>query len=390
MVLIQNKDMCCGCRVCEKVCPKNAITMVEDECGFLYPQIDQDKCIDCGLCAKKCAFQNGYETRKEFEPSLGFGARHKEESGYMNSRSGGAFVALSNYVLAQGGSVYGAGFDEEEGFYKVVHKAATDKKSRNEFRGSKYVQSDLKNTFPEIKEKLEKGEYVLFSGVGCQVGALYAYLPKEYDTLFTIDILCHGVPSPRLWKEFLQMREKEFHGKVEAVQFRNKKKYGWKAHRETVQINGKKHNSRIFTKLFYGGFSRPSCAKCIYTNKNRVGDITIADFWGYEKVITDKWDDDKGISLVLINTEQGKKIWDLSEHELDTVECTGHKYRHQVLRKPFPNAENYDEFWSDYQKHGFKYIANKYAGYTPESNWIQDTKDEIKNVLRKCKKALKL
>ena len=129
--------------------------MVADECGFVYPKIDGEKCIDCGLCLKKCAFQSGYKTRKEFEPSLGFGARHKEESGYMNSRSGGAFVALSNYVLAQGGSVYGAGYDETEGFYKVVHKAASDEMSRDELRCSKYVQSDLRNTFPEILEKLQ-------------------------------------------------------------------------------------------------------------------------------------------------------------------------------------------------------------------------------------------
>jgi hypothetical protein len=185
------------------------------------------------------------------------------------------------------------------------------------------------------------------------------------------------------------MREKEFHGKVEAVQFRNKKKYGWGAHKETIRINGKNHNSRLFAKLFHGEFSRPSCYKCIYTNKNRVGDITIADFWGHEKAIPGMWDDDKGISLVLINTEQGKKIWDLSVHELDTIECTGYKYRHGVLRKPSSKAENYDEFWQDYQKHGFKYIMKKYADYTPESYWIKNSKEEVKNVLKKCRNVLK-
>ncbi len=379
MELVLQKELCCGCRTCEKVCPKSAIHMEPDECGFLYPVIDSDKCIDCGLCLKKCAFQSGYKQRKEFEPFYGYGARHKIEAGYMDSRSGGAFVALSNYVLAKGGSVYGAGYDEKEGFYKVVHKRATTKKERNELRCSKYVQSDLNDVFPNLKEELEQGKMVLFSGTGCQVGALYAYLPKEYENLFTIDIVCHGVPSPKIWKDFLKMREKEFHGKVEAVQFRNKKKYGWKKHWETVRINGESHSSRIYTKLFYSEFSRPSCYKCKYANQNRVGDITIADFWGHEKAIPDWHDDDKGISLVLVNNQHGMDWWNASKEELDYIDCTGYPYRHQNMKHPTTKSEQYQEFWKDYETKGFRFIVEKYAGYHPQNYW----KNKISAIFKK-------
>lgn len=173
--------------------------------------------------SKKCAFQSGYKTRKEFEPFYGYRARHKSEDGYMKSRSGGAFVALSDWVLEHNGSVFGAGYDEKEKFYKVVHKEVATCEQRDEFWCSKYVQGDLNDVFPRIKEALEQGRKVLFSGTGCQVGALYSYLPKEYDNLYTIDIVCHGVPSPKMWKDFLKMREKELHGKAEVVQFRDKK-----------------------------------------------------------------------------------------------------------------------------------------------------------------------
>lgn len=379
MELVKNQEDCCGCRTCEKVCPKGAIRMEADECGFLYPNIDASKCIDCGLCLKKCAFQSGYKKRKEYEPFYGYGARHKDEKVFMNSRSGGAFIALSDQILAKGGSIYGAGYDEEKRYYCVRHKRAVTKQERDEFTGSKYVQSDLANVFPEIKEELETGKQVLFSGTGCQVGALYAYLGKEYENLYTIDIVCHGTPSPKVWEDFLHMREKELHGKIENVEFRNKKKYGWKAHYETVWINGKEYSSRIYSRLFSKGMSRPSCYQCIYANKNRVGDITIADFWGHEKALGDQWDDDKGISLVLVNNAQGMRLWEQAKEDLDYVDSTGYPYRHTNMKRPTTKPEHYEEFWEDYKKKGFAYCAEKYADYKVQSSW----KNKIKNFFGK-------
>lgn len=383
------KDKCCGCGTCELVCPKGAIRMVTDECGFVYPQIDDSLCVDCGLCKKKCAFQSGYDTRKEFEPFLGFGARHKDVDTMMNSRSGGAFVALSDTILDSSGIIYGVGYSDDEGFYKVVHKKAYDKESRNEFCGSKYVQSDLTGIFEDIKCQLENGKKVLFSGTGCQVGALYKYLPKEYDNLYTIDIVCHGTPSPKVWKEFLQMREKELHGKVTKVDFRNKGKFGWQKHKETIWINKRPYSSKIYSTLFKLGISRPACYECVYANKNRVGDITIADFWGHENALKELWDDDKGISLVLVNNKKGKEWWEESKKDLDWVDCTGYPFRHSNMKHPTIKSEQYDEFWDDYINHGFEYCVEKYTRHKVEKWYILKIKTYYNKIKRKIKKIIK-
>ena len=386
MELLKEKQDCCGCRTCEKVCPKQAITMVEDECGFLYPSISKDKCVDCGLCLQKCAFQSGYKTRKEFEPFYGYGARHKLEKVYMNSRSGGAFVALSNLILDQEGIVYGAGYSPEEGFHRVIHKRTTDGQDRDELCGSKYVQSDLTDTFLSVKKDLEDGKKVIFSGTGCQVGALHMYLGREYDNLFTIDIVCHGTPSPKIWSDYLDMREKEYQGKVTYVNFRNKRKYGWTKHRELLKVGDRKIDSRIYSRLFSKALTfRPSCFNCIYTNTNRPGDITIADFWGHEKAIPGKWDDEKGISLVLVNTNQGMKLWEEAKEQMEWIDCTGYPFRHQNMKRPTTKPEQYDEFWSDYKANGFEYCLKKYLDYTSEIKKVNKSdsagdKDKLKEV----------
>lgn len=347
--------------------------MEEDACGFLYPRIDPEKCIDCGLCLKKCAFQSGYEKRKEFEPFYAYGVRHSEEQVFMESRSGGAFTALSDHILENAGAVYGAGFDEKEGPFYVRHKGAETKEGRDGFRGSKYVQSDLGDVFPEVKERLDKGQAVLFTGTGCQIGALYAYLDKKYDRLYTMDLICHGVPSPRTWKDFLHMREEEVGGRVERAEFRNKKDHGWKAHKESVVIGGKRYDSRIYTKLFYGSDIRHSCMQCPYANKDRVGDITLADFWGHEKAMPGIWDDDKGISLVLVNTSQGMRLWEMARDSVDFVEVTGYPFRHRRMREAMKKPEDYDRFWEDYEKKGFVYCAEKYAGHRKKKKGVSQS-----------------
>lgn len=364
MELFKDKEHCCGCRVCEQICPQSAITMQMDECGFLYPMIDSQKCIDCGLCLKKCSFQNGYKKRKEFEPARSYAARHKEMGTMMKSRSGGAFTAVSDQILMSGGVVYGAGYDSEDRLFRVIHKRAETQEQRNEFRGSKYVQSDLGDVFCQIKKDLAAGKSVLFSGTGCQVGALHTYLGKEYDQLLTVDIVCHGVPSPKIWEDFLKMREQENGGIITSVDFRDKVHYGWKAHRETVWVNEKRISSRLYSKLFYLDVAtRPSCFRCIYANKNRPGDITIADFWGHEDAVPGFNADNKGVSLVMVNTQKGYDIWEKAEKDMEIIDCTGYPFRHTNMKRPTKRPDNYEEFWEDYQQFGFDFVIKKYCDY---------------------------
>lgn len=359
--LVTDAGKCCGCRTCLHVCPKGAITMVEDACGFEYPQIDDGSCIECGLCLRTCAFQEGYPHRKQFVPYYGYAVRHKNADVMAHSRSGAAFVALSDVVLGRGGAIFGARFLEGSRYRRVVHACADNAAARDAFCGSKYVQSDLGDTFVQAKKLLDEGRAVLFSGTGCQIGALHKYLGREYDNLFTIDIVCHGVPPQKLWSDYLDWTEQKYGGHIIGADFRDKGRFGWQTHRETLDTKKASYSSRIFARLYSLGALRPSCTACVYCNTNRPGDITIADFWGHEKALGEKWDDDKGISLVLVNTEQGLRLWQAAGDDLEFVDCTGFPFRHTNLRRPFARWERYDEFWADYAEHGFDYCVNKYV-----------------------------
>lgn len=387
MELVKDPGKCCGCGACEQVCPKSAITMQEDEHGFLYPQIDGAKCVDCGLCLKTCAFQSGYPTRKEYDPPFGYAARHKDPEILMNSRSGGAFTAISDQILKMGGVIYGVGY-EGRGYRKVVHKRAQTARERDEFCGSKYVQSDMRQVYRQVKQDLQDGRWVLFTGTGCQTGALHKFLGKEYARLLTMDLVCYGVPSPKVWRDFLDMREREERRRISAVDFRDKKKFGWKTHRETITVGKKEISSRLYTKIFIKALAtRPSCFECVYVNQNRVGDITIADFWGHEEAVPGFAQDDRGVSLVMVNTEKGKQIWEMARDDLDVEECTGYPYRHSRMQTPTAKPKQYDEFWQDYRDRGFDYIMKKYCGY--DVILPEDWKKKVRKLAGKCKRKLK-
>lgn len=390
MELVKDPGKCCGCGACEQVCPKSAITMQEDEHGFLYPQIDGAKCVDCGLCLKTCAFQSGYPTRKEYDPPFGYAARHKDPEILMNSRSGGAFTAISDQILKMGGVIYGVGY-EGRGYRKVVHKRAQTARERDEFCGSKYVQSDMRQVYRQVKQDLQDGRWVLFTGTGCQTGALHKFLGKEYARLLTMDLVCYGVPSPKVWRDFLDMREREERCRISAVDFRDKKKFGWKTHRETItvgKVRKKEISSRLYTKIFIKALAtRPSCFECVYVNQNRVGDITIADFWGHEEAVPGFAQDDRGVSLVMVNTEKGKQIWEMARDDLDVEECTGYPYRHSRMQTPTAKPKQYDEFWQDYRDRGFDYIMKKYCGY--DVILPEDWKKKVRKLAGKCKRKLK-
>lgn len=237
MIKIDNPDNCCGCTACASICGQNAITMVPDPLGFLYPKVDVSKCVNCGLCEKVCEFNNKYDKSLLLSTPIAYAARHKNIDEVMRSRSGAVFAALSDYILENGGVVYGAGYKDH---FKVCHKRVTNKSERDELRGSKYVQSDISGVFKMVKKDLQQGVMVLFSGTPCQLAGLKSYLGiKLRKNLYLVDIVCHGVPSPLIWKDYLSYLERKYGDTITRVDFRDKIKYGWAAHHETFVFNKK-------------------------------------------------------------------------------------------------------------------------------------------------------
>lgn len=357
MINIQNPKDCCGCSSCASICKHNAIIMKPDALGFLYPEVDLTKCTNCGLCDKVCAFKEDYDISNNLSSPIAYGARHKDINEVMKSRSGAVFVALSDYILENGGVVYGAGYTDH---FRVVHKRATTKEERDEFRGSKYVQSDLNEVFHLIKKDLRDGLVVLFSGTPCQTSGLNSYVGKKLrSNLILIDLICHGVPGPYIWKDYLSYLEKKQGKLITYVNFRDKEKFGWAAHHETFKFNDD-DNKMWFKKVFYQHIMfRHSCENCHFCNLKRPSDITIADFWGWQRTNSDINNDDKGINLVLINTEKGKKFFGYIIDKLQIIEATPQTYMQPNLKHPFKVHRKRIQFEKDYVKYGFEYVYNK-------------------------------
>ena len=220
MIEITDKSQCCGCTACSSICPKKAIEMKQDEEGFLYPVVDKSKCIDCGLCDRACPIKNSKEIKKEQHAYI---FQNSNDDVRKESTSGGAFTAIAEYVIALGGIVYGAAFDDN---YKVIHIGIDKREELYKFRNSKYVQSEICNCYSEIREILETGRIVCFSGTSCQVEGLKRYLLKDYENLILVDVVCRAVPSPLIWKKYLTLRQRKYKN-ISKIMFRDKY-YGYK------------------------------------------------------------------------------------------------------------------------------------------------------------------
>ena len=363
MIKITDKSQCCGCTACASVCAHDAITMQPDAMGFLYPMADETKCVECGLCEKVCAFNDNYDTSLNFPQPDTYAARHKDMEEVKTSRSGAAFIALSDYVLEQGGVVYGVGYTDH---FRVIHKRATTKEQRDEFKGSKYVQSDLTGVFRQVKKDLKDGLTVMFSGTPCQTAGLNSYIGKKLrEKLILVDIVCHGVPAPYLWRDYIAYLEKKQGDKICWVNFRDKQKFGWAAHHETFKfVNG--GGKMSFTYLFYQHIMfRPSCGKCHYANTKRPSDITIADFWGWEKTDPNINADNKGVSLVLVNTEKGRELFEAVKDQMTVIPAKLEDCLQSNLCRPSLESHLRCKFEKDYRKYGFKYVYYRYGNIGP-------------------------
>jgi len=313
---------------------------------------------------------------------LTYAVKHIDEDIRAASRSGGVFTALSDEILNNNGVVYGCILNDA---FEAVHVRADSSSIRNKMRGSKYVQSNIGNVFIQIKEDLIEERFVLFSGTSCQIAGLKSYLNKEYEKLLCVDILCHGVPSPMIWKKYLEWQENKYKGTCIEVDFRNKRDYGWASHMESIfmDINGKKKqiDSNIFTNLFYEhSILRPSCYYCPYKGIEHPADITIADYWGIEKAAKG-FDDNKGVSLVLVNNEHGKAIFDNIIKTLIYEKTNIQDSIQMPLVRSVEKPQNRDDFWKELEIKGFSEIVKKYA----KSNLIESIKLLLKNYRRRIK-----
>lgn len=298
------------------------------------------------------------------EPKV-YAVKHKNEGVRAASQSGGAFTVLSDMMLKEGGVVYGCALTED---FQAVHIRAEDCRTRDLMRGSKYIQSKLGDTYKKVEDDLQSGRKVLFSGTSCQVAGLRRFLGKEYGELFCVDIICHGVPSPLIWKKYIRWQTKRRHGRLSAVDFRNKIDFGWRSHVETLTMaDGRKINSRIFATLFYGHNAlRPSCHVCPYKSVMHPGDITIGDYWGIEKAVPE-FDDNKGVSIVLINSATGEAAFEAVKEYVYWKSTKIEDSMQEPLKAPFPKPAKRDLFWEDFRKKDFRYIAGKYGGNSLKS-----------------------
>lgn len=319
MVELRSNQDCCGCMACVHVCRHGAISVTSDAMGFAHVKYDASRCVECGECDRVCDFNASRSERAPDVASRGYAVRHKAIAEVERSQSGAAFAAISDEVLRSGGVVYGAAFGEH---FKVVHRRGDTAAERDAFRGSKYVQSDMMGIYPSVRKDLREGRHVLFTGTPCQVAAMRRYIPEELQTgLLLVDVICHGVSAPGTWQDYVRYLERKQGSEVEVVKFRDKK-FGWSSHYESFRFAD---GSEIYPRFrFYSLYTiRKSCARCPYCNLERPSDLTIGDYWGLERLSTEFANDNRGCSLVLVNTEKGARMFDRISDSVDYLEAAG-------------------------------------------------------------------
>lgn len=310
MIQIKDKSDCCGCWACVQKCPKSCISMKEDTEGFLYPYVETSICINCGLCEKVCPVINQKEERI---PLQTFAAKNPDDEVRTQSSSGGIFSQIASHIIQENGIVFGAGFNDK---WEVIHSHTDTESEIHKFRGSKYVQSQIGASYNEAETFLKQGRTVLFTGTPCQIAGLRLFLGKDYDNLLTMDFICHGVPSPGIFRGYLQEATNGNISNIKRINFRDKSK-GWKKFcflMDYKQSDGTKKtiiqqlDKNPFRKGFLSNlYLRPSCHRCPAKSLKSGSDMTIGDFWGIQNVFPE-FDDDKGTSVIIVNTSKGDKL----------------------------------------------------------------------------------
>lgn len=309
--ILEDMDQCTGCAACAQICPCDAIRMAENEEGFQFPNADPERCNDCGLCRRTCPVARPLMEPHADAPAVHACIAHDPEVRRLSS-SGGAFTVLAQSVLAQGGAVFGAAFDET---FRVVHRSAESVTDLDRLRRSKYVQSDVARTFLEARQLLDAGRPVLYCGAPCQVAGLRAFLGRPHPGLIACDFVCSGVPSPRVWRMFLEELSARYGGKITDVSFRRKTR-GWYGYHMAITFDtGATYDVKAKKEAFFIGFgknlfNRKSCADCRFRTLRSAADLTLADYWGIWKTGKPEYRDDQGVSLVMAHTPAGQAALD--------------------------------------------------------------------------------
>lgn len=386
MLEVIEKSRCSGCGMCQNICPVKAIYMLEDEDGFLYPKVDCKRCIKCGKCEHRCPLN--LKTPSQNEKRIAYAAQTKNEEIRQKSSSGGIFSEIAFFVLLRGGVVFGATFDKN---FKVVHIGVEHIEELKALRGAKYVQSEIRDAYTQVKQYLDAGRLVLFSGTPCQVSGLYGFLGKKYYNLYTQDIICHGVPSPMVWNKYIEYREAKANAKLRMAYFRNKR-YGWKSYSVHLEFaNYTEYTQRASEDLYMRCFLnnlclRPSCYNCAFKTINRDSDLTLADFWGIDKMYPEL-NDDKGISLVILHSEKGEQLF---ENLKDAIIWQRVDFEMAIQNNPsfcssaIPNTCK-TEFIRCIKEKGFRVASKKYLT-PPLKNRITRT---VKTALKKYENVRK-
>jgi len=354
--MLSDLNNCTGCGACNNVCPTDAINMKANDEGFLIPVVNYDKCINCGSCERVCSKD---KTAKTTEPLIVYAARNKDYEIRKNSSSGGVFYVIGELFLKNGGIVYGVSFDDD---FVVKHKRIENIEGLKSLQGSKYVQSDTGYSFRKVKEDLQKGRKVLFSGTPCQVSGLLECLNGlDKSNLTTIDILCHGVGSPLVWHDYIRVLSNS-ENKISDINFRNKK-IGW--HRFCFSYkNNRSEKVVMFADDFYCNLYdkhyilRPACFECKYSKYFHESDITIGDFWGVDKLMPDM-DDNMGTSVLFLNNKKGIEILNRVDG-LEKVEISKEMALKYNINSPSFLPKDRDDFWEKYNNETYDYICNNY------------------------------
>jgi len=354
-------EQCTGCMACVQICTHDAIHIVQDSEGFDRPVIDNDKCVECGLCVNTCPVNKPVQKNAAIDVYSGWSV---DDNVRCSSSSGGAFSEIARPILARGGVVFGCAMNDDNEAVHIYVESWEDLASK--LRGSKYVQSKIGNSFKQTKDFLVQGREVLFSGTPCQIAGLKKYLRREYQNLTTVDLICHGVPSPMVLRDYLLYQESENKDKITHIKFRSKQ-YSWNYYGMTLSFrnNSKNYYGAYYEDPYIRGFLRdyflrPCCSSCQYTDVKRVSDFTVADWWGYKPLKEEVDIHKKGVSLILVNSEHGRNLFknvNVYARERTIFEA---KDTNICLDHPFPANPQRNIFWEDYRNLSFDQIINKY------------------------------